>query len=178
MCHNMIQVSCRWFYNCNNIGHFHPNILDCAEKKLCYRFLLPNRSILFVQTGVLVRSWLFRLQNFPCLRKVLDACLGWLWRLQQRTSYVGSLGVELVVQPFTMQNWVWPTWTNMECSVFKPPHQNKSCPKSSRKHDKIRIHTTQHTTKVAIESKDNSNDEFKGKKNWEMILHALRAKPS
>ena len=56
----------------------------------------------------------------------------------------------------------------MECSVLKPPHQNKSYPIVSPKHDKIRMHTTQHTTKVAVESKDNSNDEFKGRKNSQM----------
>ena len=33
---------------------------------------------------------------------MLGECLGWLWRLQQRTSYVGSLGVELIVQAFAM----------------------------------------------------------------------------
>ena len=48
--------------------------------------------------------------------------------------YIGSLGVELVVKPFAMQNWVCPIWINVECSVFKAPHQNKSC--TSRKYGK------------------------------------------
>ena len=67
----------------------HVDIFRCFFYKFWGIFELSFNS-----SWLLVGSWLFYLENFPCLVKWMHALL----------------------------KWVWPSWTDIECSLFKPPH--------------------------------------------------------
>ena len=72
---------------------------------------------------VLVGSWLFCLQN--------PSCLEVMWRFEQRTFYIISLRVELIFSTYWIcQNEFDPQWTDIGCSLFKPPHDLQTCTKN------------------------------------------------
>ena len=46
-------------------------------------------ELLFTSSRVLIRSWLFSTQNFPCSVSIC-ACLELVWRFGRRTFYIGG----------------------------------------------------------------------------------------
>ena len=59
-------------------------------------------------TWLLIRSWLFWIQHLPSSVS-FGACLEVVWRFEQRTFYIGSLRVELVLVCQEVPKWVWPS---------------------------------------------------------------------
>ena len=48
----------------------------------------------------------------------------WNW---MKEEYFGSLRTKLILAPPKMPKWVDPQWSNIELSLFKPPHYHQGC---------------------------------------------------
>ena len=77
-----------------------------------------------------------------------------MWRFEQRTSWIGSLRVKLILLTHTMLKWVWPHWTNIECSLFKPPHNLQHMHIKLTKHGRFCKQNNQIPTKSHDELED------------------------
>jgi hypothetical protein len=85
--------------------------------------------------------------------------------------------VNLISQPLAIPKWDRPQWISVECSMFIPPHHSDHAP-THQNMESFECKATNARPNLPVESKDNSNDEFKWRKNSKIILRALCAKPS
>ena len=98
------------------------------------RLWVWSLELFFNSTWVLVRSWMFCLQNFPCFGLVCGACLA----------------------PLGMPKWVWPSMNRyrmfyLQTSTLPPRMHHKLT-----KHGRFCMQNNQLPTKTHVESKDNS----------------------
>jgi hypothetical protein len=112
----------------------------------------------FNSTWLLVGSWLFCLQNLPCLVSFWCMRGGYVvWRFEHRTFYIGSWRVKLVLACQEVLKWVWSSmnWYRMfyvKTSTLPPRMHQKLT-----EHGKICKQNNQLPTKSHVELKDNSN---------------------
>ena len=64
--------------------------------------------------------------------------------------------VKLILACQEVLKWVWPSWTNIECSMFKPPHYLHACTKNLPTHGKFYKQNNQLLTKSHVELNNNS----------------------
>jgi hypothetical protein len=104
----------------------------------------------------LVGSWLFCLQNLPCLVSLWCMC-GARWRFEDRTFHIGSWRAKLILAPLGMSKLVWPSMNRyrmffVQTSTLPPRMHHKFT-----KHGRFCKRNNQLPTKTHIELKDNSN---------------------
>ena len=140
---------------------------QCLKKwwKICVR--IPPSPILFFQfqssiswTCMHIRvisqlNWTFRHELVPnnCPFAVLHTkvsmfgvCLESVWRFEWRTFYIGSLGVKLIL--YAKWHEFGPQRTNIQCSLFKPPHWFQPCTKNSPNMENFVCKTTMFWSKL------------------------------
>ena len=144
MCDNPFQVSCRWLYKHINIGMSIQMICClCAKKKSCHRFLLPNRLIFWFNGS-------FGLESIDLQVKLSMFSEFWVHinvEVWIKDILYWLIGGRTCWQLFATPKWVRSQWINIECSMFKPPHQVWSCT-DLLKHGKFWMQSNQHWTKA------------------------------
>ena len=68
----------------------------------------PSIELSSNSTWLLVGGWLFYIQCLP-LWGTFGACLEVVWRFEQRTFYIGSWRVKLILACQEVLKWIWPS---------------------------------------------------------------------
>ena len=100
-------------------------------KPVLHRWDLLTIELSSNSTWRLVWSWLFCLQNLPCLVSFC-ACVEVVWRFEQRTFYIGSWRAKLIFAPLGMPKWIFgdrkfyrATTSTERCIGYTKVLQNK-----------------------------------------------------
>jgi hypothetical protein len=120
--------------------------LTCSSWQTLYgettlsMYIIATLELSFYSSRLLVGSWLSCLQNLPCLVRLCCMCEGSAEAWTKSILYRFMEG----------QNEFDPSWNDIECSLFKPPHYLHTCTKNLSNMESYVSKTTNSLPKVTM----------------------------